>query len=243
MGNTLRFLGSSILGVLLFTGSSVAQTVTNQNPITSNSNPVSNLDQSGALINTQINTHQLGRSIVGNGIADCTTSGISASTFGSAVGPFDSGTFGGAVTYTHSFGMKTCKKYAKTQLGKLQLETCLLLISNYSKMRKAGIEVDYQQLMEVSDIQCPAIQLAGFTQSSQPVSPAASTDSSAQSSNSQAKASETESFENAPLDSKASDLLAPQPSQNQTTQTTSPRENSSQRNVYPIPDYTKQIGR
>ncbi len=154
-----RLIGTSLIGVLMLTGNCFAQTVTN--PITSNStsNPVSNLDQSGALINTQINSHQLGRSVVGNGIADCTTSGISASTFGSAVGPFDSGTFGGAVTYTHSFGMKTCKAYAKTQLGKLRLETCLLLISNYSKMRKAGIQVDYAQLMSLSDVECPLVDL------------------------------------------------------------------------------------
>ena len=161
-----KIIGLSIIGMLMLTSNGFAQTVTN--PITSNStsNPVSNLDQSGALINTQINSHQLGRSIVGNGIADCTTSGISASTFGSAVGPFDSGTFGGAVTYTHSFGMKTCKRYAKTQLGKLRLETCLLLISNYSKMRKAGIAVDYQQLMDISDIDCPTVDLIGLESSS-----------------------------------------------------------------------------
>ncbi len=162
MNRFTHIIATAAIGLFSLNGGSIfAQTITN--PITSNStsNPVSNLDQNGALINTQINSHQLGRSIVGNGIADCTTSGISASAFGSGVGPFDSGTLGGAITYTYSFGMKTCKEYAKNQLAKLRLETCLLLISNYSKMQKAGIEIDYQELMSMSDLECPAVKLSG----------------------------------------------------------------------------------
>ncbi|WP_404783351.1 hypothetical protein [Altericista sp. CCNU0014] len=161
MRSILELVSASLVGVVMLTGTSAfAQTVTTPITSTSTSNPVSNLDQSGALINTQINTNQLGRSVVGNGIADCTTSGISASGFGSGVGPFDSGTLGGAITYTHSFGMKTCKEYAKTQLGKLRLETCLLLISNYSKMQQAGIRINYNELMAISNINCPAVELA-----------------------------------------------------------------------------------
>ncbi len=157
---SIKLASASIFGIMMLTGASAfAQTVTTPITSSSSSNPVSNLDQSGALINTQINTTQLGRSVIGNGIADCTTSGISASGFGSGVGPFESGTLGGAITYTHSFGMKTCKEYAKTQLGKLRLETCLLLISNYSKMQQAGIQIDYNALMSVTNINCPAITL------------------------------------------------------------------------------------
>ncbi len=162
MNRYMKIITTAAIGLFSLNGGSIfAQTITN--PITSNStsNPVSNLDQNGALINTQINSHQLGRSIVGNGIADCTTSGISASAFGSGVGPFDSGTLGGAITYTYSFGMKTCKEYAKNQLAKLRLETCLLLISNYSKMQKAGIDISYQELMSMSDIECPSVKLSG----------------------------------------------------------------------------------
>jgi hypothetical protein len=158
---SIKLVSASIFGIMMLTGTSAfAQTVTAPITSTSSSNPVSNLDQSGALVNTQINTNQLGRSVVGNGIADCTTSGLSASAFGSGVGPFDSGTLGGAVTYTHSFGMKTCKEYAKTQLGKLRLETCLLLISNYSKMQQAGIQINYKDLMSLTDVQCPMVELA-----------------------------------------------------------------------------------
>jgi hypothetical protein len=158
---SLKLVGASIFGIMMLTGTSAfAQTVTAPITSTSSSNPVSNLDQSGALINTQINTNQLGRSVVGNGIADCTTSGISGSAFGSGVGPFDSGTIGGAITYTHSFGMKTCKEYAKTQLGKLRLETCLLLISNYSKMQQAGIQINYKDLLAITDVKCPMVELA-----------------------------------------------------------------------------------
>lgn len=152
---------SAVVGLVTLTPSMVMAQTTNTvnvpNNATSTANPQSSLDQQGSLVNTQVNTHPLGRSIVGNGIADCTSSGISASAFGSGVGPFDTGSIGGSITYTHSFGMGTCKQYAKTQLGRAKLETCLLLISNYSKMLKSGVEVSYDDLMAVANVDCPAV--------------------------------------------------------------------------------------
>ncbi len=162
---------SLVPGVVIISDppSAIAQTTNNitvPNNAESTANPQSSLDQQGSLINTQVNTHPLGRSIVGNGLADCTSSGISASAFGSGIGPFDSGTIGGAVTYTHSFGMGTCKQYAKTQLGRAKLETCLLLISNYSKMLKAGVEVSYTELMGLANVECPSVTVRRPTFSS-----------------------------------------------------------------------------
>ncbi|WP_299492015.1 hypothetical protein [Acaryochloris sp. IP29b_bin.137] len=161
MRNYIQLLTTSVVGLLAFSASSaVAQTTNNitvPNNAESTANPEVNLDQQGSLVNTQVNHTTLGRSVVGKGIADCTSNGISLSAYGSGVGPFDTGTIGGAVTYTHSFGMETCKQYAKNQLGKAKLETCLLLISNYSKMVKAGINVSYTALMEVANIECPPV--------------------------------------------------------------------------------------
>lgn len=157
----LGLLSTSVVGLLtLSAGSALAQTtnsITVPNNSQSTANPEVNLDQQGSLVNTQVNSTTLGRSVVGNGIADCTSSGLSVSAYGSGVGPFDTGTIGGAVTYTHSFGMDTCKQYAKNQLGKAKLETCFLLISNYSKMVKAGIDVSYTALMEVANVDCPSV--------------------------------------------------------------------------------------
>jgi hypothetical protein len=167
--STMVGLTSLGFGVALDPPFAIAQTTNNitvPNNAESTANPQSSLDQQGSLVNTQVNTYPLGRSIVGNGLADCTTSGISASAFGSGVGPFDSGTLGGAVTYTHSFGMDTCKKYAKTQLGRAKLETCLLLISNYSKMLKSGIEISYADLMAVANVDCPTVTVRQPTFSS-----------------------------------------------------------------------------
>lgn len=121
------------------------------------SNAQGNLNQAGSLVNTQINNYALGRSIVGNGIADCSSSGIAFSAYGAGNGPFDSGSIGGTFTYTHSFGMGTCKAYAKAQLGRAKLETCLLLISNYAQMTKAGLTVDYQKLQGLANIDCPTV--------------------------------------------------------------------------------------
>lgn len=121
------------------------------------SNAQGNLNQAGSLVNTQINNHALGRGIVGNGIADCSSSGIAFSAYGAGNGPFDSGSIGGTFTYTHSFGMGTCRAYAKTQLGRAKLETCLLLISNYAQMTKAGLTVDYQKLQGLANVDCPTV--------------------------------------------------------------------------------------
>lgn len=168
----LGLLSSSVVGLLtLSAGSALAQTTNNitvPNNSQSTANPEVVLDQQGSLVNTQVNHTTLGRSVVGNGIADCTSNGISLSAYGSGVGPFDTGTIGGAITYTHSFGMDTCKQYAKNQLGKSKLETCFLLISNYSKMVKAGIDVSYTALMEVANVDCPPVTVrqAAIPQSS-----------------------------------------------------------------------------
>ncbi|KAI9133681.1 hypothetical protein [Acaryochloris sp. CCMEE 5410] len=157
----LGLLSTSVVGMLtLSSGSVLAQTTNNitvPNNSQSTANPEVSLDQQGSLVNTQVNSTTLGRSVVGNGIADCTSNGLSVSAYGSGVGPFDTGTVGGAITYTHSFGMDTCKQYAKNQLGKAKLETCFLLISNYSKMVKAGIDVSYTALMEVANVDCPPV--------------------------------------------------------------------------------------
>lgn len=173
----LGLLSSSIFGLLaLSAGSVLAQTTNNitvPNNAESTANPQVNLDQQGSLVNTQVNHRTLGRSVVGKGLADCTNNGLGISAYGSGVGPFDTGTIGGAITYTHSFGMGTCKEYAKNQLGRAKLETCFLLISNFSKMQKAGIDVSYDALMEVANVDCPPVNLrqASIRQSS----PSAST--------------------------------------------------------------------
>lgn len=141
--------------------SALAQTTTNNidapNNATSTANPAVDLNQQGSLVNTQVNTHPLGRSIVGRGVADCTSNGIAVSAFGNGIGPFDTGTLGGSFTYTHSFGMATCNEYAQTQLSKSKLENCLLLISNYSKMVKAGVKVSYQALKAIGGVDCPPV--------------------------------------------------------------------------------------
>jgi hypothetical protein len=154
--------GASIFGLLLCTtGRASAQTTTNNidapNNANSTANPVVDLNQQGSLVNTQVNTFPLGRSIVGNGVADCSSDGIALSAFGNGIGPFDTGSIGGSFTYTHSFGVATCQAYAKTQLARSSLETCLLLISNYSKMIKAGIQISYEDLKQLAGINCPAV--------------------------------------------------------------------------------------
>ena len=125
----------------------------------STANPVVDLNQNGALINTQVNNNPLGRSVVGNGVADCSAAGLALSVFGSGVGPFENGSVGGALTYTQSFGMDTCKNYAKTQLAKSKLETCLMVISNYSKISKAGIQISYNELQRIAGVSCPKVIL------------------------------------------------------------------------------------
>ena len=153
-----------LIGLTVFSVSSkaVAQTTNNidaPNNATSTANPNVDLNQNGALVNTQVNNNPLGRSVVGNGVADCTSSGLALSAFGSGVGPFDSGSVGGAITYTQSFGMDTCKNYAKTQLAKSKLETCLMIISNYSKISKAGIQINYYDLQRLAGVSCPKVVL------------------------------------------------------------------------------------
>jgi hypothetical protein len=133
--------------------------VSTNNNSHSTSNAQGNLNQAGSLVNTQVNNYALGRSIVGNGIADCSSDGLAVSAYGAGNGSFDSGSFGGTFTYTHSFGMSNCKAYAKTQLGRAKLETCLVLISNYAQMTKAGVEVDYQKLQKLTNIECPTVSL------------------------------------------------------------------------------------
>lgn len=158
-----RFLFcASVVGFLAISShSALAQTTTNNidapNNAQSTANPAVDLNQQGSLVNTQVNTHPLGRSIVGRGVADCTSNGIAASAFGNGIGPFDTGSIGGSFTYTHSFGMGTCNEYAQTQLSKAKLENCLLLISNYSKMLKAGVKVSYQALKTIGGVDCPPI--------------------------------------------------------------------------------------
>ncbi len=155
-------LCASVASLFAMSSQSVlAQTTTNNidapNNATSTANPAVDLNQQGSLVNTQVNTHPLGRSIVGRGVADCTSNGIAVSAFGNGIGPFDTGTLGGSFTYTHSFGMGTCNEYAQTQLSKAKLENCLLLISNYSKMRKAGVKVSYQALKTIGGVDCPPV--------------------------------------------------------------------------------------
>lgn len=147
--------------------------LSNNNSSKSSSNAQGNLNQAGSLVNTQINNHALGRGVVGQGIADCTSSGIAFSAYGSGYGPFESGSIGGTFTYTHSFGMGTCKAYAKTQLGRARLETCLLLISNYAQMTKAGLIVDYEKLQSVANVDgCPAVTFTAAVPAEQSTLPA-----------------------------------------------------------------------
>jgi hypothetical protein len=47
--------------------------VSTNNNSKSTSNAQGNLNQAGSLVNTQVNNYALGRSIVGNGIADCSS--------------------------------------------------------------------------------------------------------------------------------------------------------------------------
>lgn len=163
-----RLLACAALATLMVvpSGAASAQTTTNSisapNNAQSTANPQVDLNQQGSLVNTQVNTYPLGRSIVGNGVADCTSEGIALSAYGSGIGPFDSGSIGGSFTYTHSFGMKTCNEYAQTQLSKSRLENCLLLISNYSKMKKAGVDVSYQALKQIAGVDCPPVAIQGL---------------------------------------------------------------------------------
>ena len=155
------------LAAFCLSPSAIAQTTNNidsPNNATSTANPNVDLNQNGALVNTQVNNNPLGRSVVGNGVADCTSSGVALSAFGSGVGPFDSGSIGGVVTYTQSFGMDTCKNYAKTQLAKSKLETCLMIISNYSKISKAGIQINYYDLQRLAGVSCPKVTLPATSQ-------------------------------------------------------------------------------
>lgn len=154
--------GASVVGLLLCTAGKVsAQATTNNidapNNANSTANPVVDLNQQGSLVNTQVNSFPLGRSVVGNGIADCSSSGIALSAFGNGIGPFDTGSIGGSFTYTKSFGVDTCRAYAKTQLARASLETCLLVISNYSKMIKAGIKISYEDLNQLAGLECPTV--------------------------------------------------------------------------------------
>ena len=156
--------GASVVGLLFCTaGKASAQATTNNidapNNASSTANPNVDLQQQGSLVNTQVNSFPLGRSVVGNGIADCSSSGIALSAFGNGIGPFDTGSIGGSFTYTKSFGVDTCRAYAKTQLARASLETCLLVISNYSKMIKAGIQISYDDLNQLAGLECPAVTL------------------------------------------------------------------------------------
>ncbi|WP_299485390.1 hypothetical protein [Acaryochloris sp. IP29b_bin.137] len=141
---------------------SVAQTTNTidaSNSAESNVSPDLELQQSGILTNSQRGPRPLGKSIVGKGLSDCTTSGLALSVFGNGVGPFDTGSIGGSFTYTQSAGMEACKRHARSQLTRIKLETCLLLISNYSKMKKAGIKVSYEALKKASGVECPNLTL------------------------------------------------------------------------------------
>ncbi|MGB7413953.1 MAG: hypothetical protein WA902_07070 [Thermosynechococcaceae cyanobacterium] len=156
--------GVTVAGLLLCTsGKVLAQAATTNidapNNSTSTANPNVTTNQQGSLVNTQVNNYSLGRGVVGNGVADCSSSGLALSAYGNGIGPFDSGSLGGSLTYTQSFGMDTCKNYAKNQLAKSKLETCLLLISNYSKMTKAGIKVSYEELKTLAGVDCPAVSV------------------------------------------------------------------------------------
>lgn len=161
MHSRLMLFASVVSLCAVSSHSALAQTTTNNidapNNATSTANPAVDLNQQGSLVNTQVNTHPLGRSIVGRGVADCTSNGIAVSAFGNGIGPFDTGTLGGSFTYTHSFGMATCNEYAQTQLSKSKLENCLLLISNYSKMVKSGVKVSYQALKTIGGVDCPPV--------------------------------------------------------------------------------------
>ncbi|NJK40235.1 MAG: hypothetical protein HC934_00640 [Acaryochloridaceae cyanobacterium SU_2_1] len=137
----------------------VNNAIDNSNTAESTLSPQLNLDQQGVLSNTQANQQPLGRAIIRNGVSDCTTSGLAISAFGSTIGPFDSGAVGGSFTYTQSSGMEACHRYARSQKARTKLETCLLLISSYSQMKKAGIIVSYQALKKASGIDCPNLTL------------------------------------------------------------------------------------
>lgn len=159
----IQFLLPIFVGISLVQLSPALGQTTNNidapNNAQSTANPVVDLNQNGALVNTQVNNNSLGRSVIGNGVADCSTAGLALSAFGTGVGPFDSGSVGGAVTYTQSFGMDTCKNYAKNQLAKSKLETCLTIISNYSKISKAGIQISYNDLQRLAGVSCPRVVL------------------------------------------------------------------------------------
>lgn len=142
---------------------SIAQTTTNtidaSNAAEANVSPDLELEQGGVLANSQRGPRPLGKSIVGKGLSDCTTSGLALSVFGNGVGPFDTGSIGGSFTYTQSAGMEACKRHARSQLTRIKLETCLLLISNYSKMKKSGIKVSFEALKKASGVECPNLTM------------------------------------------------------------------------------------
>lgn len=152
----------AVQAVLLPT-QSWAQTTTNtvdaSNSAEANVSPEVELEQGGILTNSQGGPRPLGKATVGKGLSDCTTSGLALSVFGNGVGPFDTGSLGGSFTYTQSMGMEACKRHARSQLTRIKLETCLVLISNYSKMKKAGIKVSYEALKKASGVECPNLTL------------------------------------------------------------------------------------
>lgn len=137
----------------------VNSTIDTANTAESVVTPRLGLDQEGILTNTQSNQQPLGRAIIRNGVSDCTTSGLAVSVFGSTFGPFESGAVGGSFTYTQSSGMEICQRHAKSQKARTKLETCLLLISSYSQMKKAGVIVSYQALKKASGVDCPNLTL------------------------------------------------------------------------------------
>lgn len=141
---------------------SIAQTTNSidaGNTAATDASPELELIQGGVLTNSRPRQRPLGKAIVGKSLSDCTTSGLAVSVFGTGIGPFDDGSIGGSFTYTQSAGMEACKRHARSQLTRIKLETCLLLISNYSKMKKAGIKVSYQALQKASGVECPNLTL------------------------------------------------------------------------------------
>lgn len=143
----------------LVVAQSTATTIDASNTAEANVSPELDLTQGGILTNSQPRQRPLGKAIVGKSLSDCTTSGLAVSVFGNGIGPFDTGSLGGSLTYTQSAGMEACKRHARSQLTRIKLETCLLLISNYSKMKKAGIMVSYQALQKASGVECPNLSL------------------------------------------------------------------------------------
>ncbi len=150
---------AAIVSIPLQSIAQTTNTIDASNSAEANVNPDLELQQGGVLANSQRGPRPLGKSIVGKSLSDCTTSGLAVSVFGTGIGPFDNGSIGGSFTYTQSAGMEACKRHARSQLTRIKLETCLLLISNYSKMKKSGIKVSYQALQKASGVECPNLSL------------------------------------------------------------------------------------